>query len=79
MKNVASSEIIANTKILNQFQSIVKKIVRTKLPKARLNYISQLVEFLESKPTFDNLRFKWAKEKEEGTALLTQFGTSGLQ
>jgi hypothetical protein len=70
MKNVTSSETIANTKILHAFQSIVKKITRTKLPKTRLNHICQLVEFLECEPTFDNLRFKWAKEKKDGTARL---------
>lgn len=70
MKNVASSETIANAKILNEFQSIFKKNTRTKRSKTRLNYISQFVEFLENDPIFDNLRFKWAKEKEDGMAHL---------
>ncbi len=55
MKNVASYEI-ANVKVLNEFRSIVKKVIRTKLPKTCLSHINKLVELLESEPAFDKTK-----------------------
>lgn len=74
MKNVVISETAANTETLHEFQAIIEKITNTRTLKTCLYQTCRLLEFLESNSIFNNLHFKWAKEKEEETARLHSLG-----
>lgn len=69
-KDVATNKNNLKEEALKKFGLMIKKAVLTRQSKTCLQHISRLVEFIEGTSIFDNLRFKWAKEKEEGESRL---------
>jgi hypothetical protein len=65
-KDVATNPSLPKEEALEKFRLLLKKTALTRQSKTCLQHISRLVEFIENTPIFDNLRFKFTKEKEEG-------------
>src|SRR5580658_7269790 len=66
LKDVTTNTNNLKEKTLDKFCLLIKKAARTRQSQTCLQYISRLVKFIEDTPIFDNLRFKFTKEKEAG-------------